>query len=189
MLVCLEIFTRGKPTSNMSTLRCVRSIGIHILFCSYLCLLFRLRGVGLSSIACGYMLVTYYSMLLAWVCNAFVDSFGSDNFWAQDEVTGSEAKGYFFNTIIGMGTLGGDLKPTRLVGKNVGYSFFSWAVIYLCVAFGLKWTGRITFFTVRKYLAFGVFIVLYLLLLTTYCAYNYYVHYNSRCKFHLFVIS
>ena len=55
----------------------------------------RLRGVGLSSIACGYMLVTYYSMLLAWVCNAFFTSFGSDNFWAQDEVTGSEAKNYF----------------------------------------------------------------------------------------------
>lgn len=37
----------------------------------------RLRGVGMSSIACGYMLVTYYSMLLAWTLNAFFDSFGS----------------------------------------------------------------------------------------------------------------
>lgn len=106
----------------------------------------RLRGVGLSSVACGYMLVTYYSMLLAWVCNAFFDSFG-DNFWAQEEVTGSEAKGYFFNNIIGMETLGPDLRPTRLVGKNVGYSFLTWALVYLCVAFGLKWTGRITYFT------------------------------------------
>ena len=34
-----------------------------------------------------------------------------------------------------------------MVGKNVGYSFLSWTVIYLCVAFGLKWTGRITYFT------------------------------------------
>jgi SNF family Na+-dependent transporter len=37
-----------------------------------------------------------------------------------------------------MGTLGPDLRPTRLVGKNVGYSF--------CIAFGIKWTGRITYF-------------------------------------------
>lgn len=106
----------------------------------------RLRGVGVASIACGYMLVTYYSMLLAWVCNAFFDTFG-DNFWAQEQVTGSEAKAYFYNTIIGMSTLGDDLRPTRLVGKNVGYSFLTWTIIYLCVAFGLKWTGRITYFT------------------------------------------
>jgi solute carrier family 6 GABA transporter-like protein 1 len=86
-------------------------------------------------------------MLLAWVCNAFFDSFGSNNFWAQPQVTGSEAKDYFFNEIIGMGTLGPDLRPTRLVGKNVGYSFLTWAVIYLCIAFGIKWTGRITYFT------------------------------------------
>ena len=38
------------------------------------------------------MLVTYYSMLLAWVCHAFFDSFGDTNFWAQEQVTGSEAK-------------------------------------------------------------------------------------------------
>lgn len=93
------------------------------------------------------MLVTYYSMLLAWVCNAFFNTFGGDNFWAQPQVTGSDAKEYFYNEIIGMSTLGPDLRPTRLVGKNVGYSFLTWAIIYLCVAFGLKWTGRITYFT------------------------------------------
>ena len=30
----------------------------------------------MASIACGYILVTYYSMLLAWTLNAFFDSFG-----------------------------------------------------------------------------------------------------------------
>lgn len=59
-------------------------------------------------------------MLLAWVCNAFFDSFGSDNFWAQPEVTGTEAKGYFYSSIIGMETLTDTLLPTRLVWKNVG---------------------------------------------------------------------
>lgn len=82
-----------------------------------------LHGIGVSSIACGYMLVTYYSMLLSWVCNAFFDTFEETNFWAQEQVTGSQAKAYFYNEIIGMSTLGDDLYPTRLVGKNVGYSF------------------------------------------------------------------
>jgi len=106
----------------------------------------RLRGVGLSSIACGYMLVTYYSMLLAWVANAFFDSFG-DNFWAQPLVTGSDAKAYFYNEIIGMSTLGPDNRPTRIVGKNVGYALLTWFIVYLCIAFGIQWTGRITYFT------------------------------------------
>jgi SNF family Na+-dependent transporter len=86
-------------------------------------------------------------MLLAWVCNAFFDSFGDDNFWAQSQVTGTQAKEYFTNEIIGMSTLGDDLRPTRIVPANVGYSFLTWSIIYLCVAFGLKATGRITYFT------------------------------------------
>ena len=106
----------------------------------------RLRGVGLSSIACGYMLVTYYSMLIAWVTNAFFDTFGKSNFWSG-EVTGSEANSYFINEIIGTGTVGENMEPTRLVWKNVGYSFLVWIVVYLCVAFGVKVTGRITYFT------------------------------------------
>mmetsp|Transcript_4829 Transcript_4829/g.6585 ORF Transcript_4829/g.6585 Transcript_4829/m.6585 type:complete len:653 (-) Transcript_4829:296-2254(-) len=106
----------------------------------------RLRGVGVISVACGYMLVTYYSMLLAWVTNAFFDSFG-DNFWAQDEVTGGEANDYFFNEIIGMSTLGSNLRPTRMVGPNAGYSALVWFIIYLCTAFGISWTGRITYIT------------------------------------------
>ena len=50
------------------------------------------------SLSGGYMLVTYYSMLLSWVANAFFSSF-KDNFWSQD-VTGSEAKEYFYDNII-----------------------------------------------------------------------------------------
>ena len=47
-----------------------------------------------------------------------------------------------------METLGDDQLATRMVWKNAGYSLLSWAVIYLCVAFGcLKATGRITHFT------------------------------------------
>ena len=51
------------------------------------------------------------------------------------------------NTIIGMESLGEDQMATRMVWKNAGYSLLSWLVIYLCVAFGLKATGRITYFT------------------------------------------
>ena len=51
----------------------------------------RFRGVGMSAIACAFMLVVYYSMLLAWVTRAFFESFGSDDPWANDGITGEEA--------------------------------------------------------------------------------------------------
>ena len=107
----------------------------------------RLRGVGLTSVVCSFIVVTYYSVLIAWVINAFFDSFGSNDPWADEGTTGEDAVGYFYSNVIGMDTLGDDLRPTRIVWKNVGYSFLTWLLIWLCLAFGTKWTGRITYFT------------------------------------------
>ena len=102
----------------------------------------RFRGVGVASVACGFMLVCYYSMLIAWVINAFFDSFTDAAPWDDEAVDGETAIKYFLNEIVGMKTLGDDNRPTRVVKANVGYSFLSWLIIYLCVAFGIKWTGR-----------------------------------------------
>jgi len=33
------------------------------------------------------------------------------------------------------------------VWANAGYSLITWVAIYLCIVFGIKWTGRITYFT------------------------------------------
>ena len=68
--------------------------------------------------------------------NAFFDSFSADAIWKQDPPpTGDDAVMYFFNDIIGMSTVWNspDLRPTRLVGKNVGYSFLGWLIIYVSV--------------------------------------------------------
>lgn len=69
----------------------------------------------MSSIAGAYILVTYYSMLLTWVIHAFFASFGANDPWSDPETSGEEAVQYFFNDIIGMGTLEDDLRPTRVV--------------------------------------------------------------------------
>lgn len=46
-----------------------------------------------------------------------------------------------------METLGPDLRPTRIVWPNVGYSVLSWFIVWACLAFGLTWTGRIAYFS------------------------------------------
>ena len=102
----------------------------------------RLRGVGVSSIACGYMVITYYSMLIAWVMNAFFDSWSDDAPWTDPAINGTTAKLYFYNNIIGMETVNDDLTATRLVGANVGYAALTWFIIWLCIAFGESFCGR-----------------------------------------------
>lgn len=107
----------------------------------------RWRGVGVSSVACAYMVVTYYSVLIAWVIHAFFDSFTDAAPWADEGTTGANATTYFLEEIIGTKTLGADGRPTRVVGVNVGYSALAWFLIWACLAGGTKWTGRITYFT------------------------------------------
>jgi solute carrier family 6 GABA transporter-like protein 1 len=93
------------------------------------------------------MLVTYYAVLIAWVANAFFDTWGSDSPWTDEDVTGGVAVNYFIDEIIGASTVSGDGRPTRMVGRNVGFTALVWIIVYLCVAFGVKWTGRITYVT------------------------------------------
>lgn len=92
------------------------------------------------------MLDTYYVVLIAWVMNGFFDSFSADSPWNDPDLDGATAVGHFIDNIIGAGTLE-DGTPTRLVGMNVFYSFVTWVIIFLCVAWGVKWTGRVAYFT------------------------------------------
>lgn len=102
----------------------------------------RLRGVGLASVTNSYFVVCYYCALLAWTLHSFFDTFREPEAWANG------ASDHFFNNIIGMSTLNeGSQMPTRLVPQNVGYLALSWVVIFFCLIFGVKWEGRITYFT------------------------------------------
>jgi len=107
----------------------------------------RFRGVGVASVCCGFMLVVYYSMLIAWVVHAFFDSFGSDDPWGKADTTGEVAVDYFIGTIIGAETLGDDGRPTRIVWANVGCCALVWILCFFGTAFGVEVTGKITYFT------------------------------------------
>mmetsp|Transcript_13602 Transcript_13602/g.38278 ORF Transcript_13602/g.38278 Transcript_13602/m.38278 type:complete len:645 (-) Transcript_13602:4507-6441(-) len=108
----------------------------------------RLRGVGVCSLACAFMVSSYYVVLIGWVVNAFISSWDEDSPWGNPELTGDEAVNYFYDEIVGMSTVTGpDLMPTRIVGKNVGYTAFVWIIVYVVLSFGLRTTGRITYVT------------------------------------------
>lgn len=109
----------------------------------------RLRGVGLASVGCGFMLDTYYVVLIAWVINGFFDTFSPDSPWNDPDLTGGDAVGHFVSNIIGASTVPDDGlgPPTRVVWANVGYAFLTWFLIFISTAWGVKVTGRIAFFT------------------------------------------
>jgi len=94
------------------------------------------------------MVSSYYVVLIGWVVNAFISSWDEDSPWGNPELTGDEAVNYFYDEIVGMSTVTGpDLMPTRIVGKNVGYTAFVWIIVYIILSFGLRTTGRITYVT------------------------------------------
>lgn len=101
----------------------------------------------LASVGCGFMLDTYYVVLIAWVINGFFDTFSPDSPWNDPDVTGGDAVGHFVSNIIGASSLPDDGTPTRMVWANVGYSALTWFLIFISVAWGVKVTGRIAFFT------------------------------------------
>lgn len=119
----------------------------------------RMRGVGICSIACGYITLTYYSMLLTWTTRALFESGSSAAPWSNSTATSDDGVSYFFNEIIGGGEMS-DM-PTKLVGANVGYSLLMQAIIFLCIGFGLKITGIITYVTMGLPTVF-LFIFLFL---------------------------
>jgi len=75
----------------------------------------RLRGVGLASVGCGFMLDTYYVVLISWVINAFFSSWSEDAPWNNENLTSDDALKYFLNTVIGGETVGESGRPTRKV--------------------------------------------------------------------------
>ena len=86
--------------------------------------------------------------LILLVGSAFFDSFGDEDPWAKEGGDGTEAMDYFFTQIVGWDTARKEtLRPTRLVGANVGYSALVWFCVWLCLAFGTEWTGRVAYIT------------------------------------------
>lgn len=109
----------------------------------------RFRGLGLASVFCGFILNTYYCVLIAWVCRMFIYSCaGSEGRWAGR--SGEDAYDWFLETVTGYDSdvNGLNFVPTRLVGWNVLALAFVWLFIYFSLAFGVKWSGRISYVTV-----------------------------------------
>lgn len=107
----------------------------------------RARGLGLASVVCSFVLNSYYSALLAWVVRMFIFScMGSTGRW-RGLAKASDAYAWFLENVTGQ-TKAAGLVPTRIVWENLLALLFVWVVVFVCLAFGIKWTGRVAYITV-----------------------------------------
>lgn len=63
-------------------------------------------------------------------------------------MTESEAFNWFLETVLSTSTVQeNSLLPTRLVPENVAALAFIWLAIFVALAFGVKWAGRLSYIT------------------------------------------
>lgn len=125
----------------------------------------RTKGVGISLVFNGYVVVVYYVPILAWMMHYFRCSFQSPLPW---ENRGEE---FYYGDVIGNidpipGTFTGtggvasyaSYPGTGMVAETVGWLVFVWFVVWLCMFKGMGLTGRVVYFTMG--LPFVVSIIL-----------------------------
>ena len=76
-------------------------------------------------------------MIISWCLRALLESGSIEAPWNAEEVLVSDSTSYFILEIVGEETLGPDMRPTRLLGVNVGYSALTYFLIFICSAFGM----------------------------------------------------
>lgn len=113
----------------------------------------RLKGLGLSLVFNGYVVVVYYVPILAWVMNYFRNSFQSPLPWQ-----GRNDEFYMRDVIANVDPIPGEIvngsvvsytqyPGSGLVGETVGWTAFTWFIVWLCMHKGVGLTGRVVYFT------------------------------------------
>lgn len=100
----------------------------------------RLRGLGLASIFGGYIVSSYYMVIMAWVLVYFFRSFQSVLPW-----TVKDPNDYFNEDILALPTDGNKTDPTVLIGPSFGTLILTWVMVYFCLWKGVTLTGKIVY--------------------------------------------
>lgn len=114
----------------------------------------RLKGAGLSLLYVGLVVSPYFVVNLAWIMSYFRHSFRSPLPWKED------GQDFYMNKVVANpdpipGTYGADGSVTSyvqypgigLIGETVGWTAFTWFLIYISIFRGVGLTGRVVYFT------------------------------------------
>lgn len=99
----------------------------------------RLRGIGVGAIFAGFVVVVYYSVVIAWCLIFLINSFHADLPWAAD------SKAYFFGSVLQLSDSINDI-------GGINWQVFAallavWVMIYFSVWKGVKSVGKVVAIT------------------------------------------
>ncbi|OLN83091.1 Sodium-dependent neutral amino acid transporter B(0)AT3 [Colletotrichum chlorophyti] len=114
----------------------------------------RAKGVGFGVIYNGYAVTIYFVPMIAWILKFFRYSFQSSLQWE------GRTEEFYNNQILEKvdaipGEIGNDgsvlsytsYPGTAVNGETLGWTIFTWVIMWLCVFRGVGLTGRVVYFT------------------------------------------
>ncbi|KAF2725578.1 SNF-domain-containing protein [Polychaeton citri CBS 116435] len=115
----------------------------------------RFRGVGMGMIMVGFIVSVYYTPILSWVMVYFRSSFTNSFPWMDDP------EAYYMHVVNAVSPIPGTFSEdgssvrsyarypgTGIDGELVGWTIFSWLVIWLCLYKGIAVTARAIYITI-----------------------------------------
>lgn len=115
----------------------------------------RLKGTGLSLIFVGFVVSPYFVANLAWIMIYFRNSFVSPLPW-----TGRGKEFYLQDVVANVDPIPGNYTDNYasvidytkypgvgVIGETVGWTIFTWFLVWLCIFRGVALTGRVVYFT------------------------------------------
>lgn len=113
----------------------------------------RLKGLGSSLLYIGFVVGPYFVANLAWIMIYFRHSFTSPLPW-----TGRSEEFFYQDVVANVDPIAGNKTSTGvidyvqypgigLIGETVGWTAFTWFLVWLCIFRGVGMTGRVVYFT------------------------------------------
>jgi len=97
----------------------------------------QLSGIGMASVLCGFVVVSYYAVVMAWSILYFIHSFTLA--W------GSNTKSFFFNSVLHLSSGAGE---TGFIVPGIIFALvIVWALVYFSVWKGVKSVGKVVMVT------------------------------------------
>lgn len=125
----------------------------------------RLKGLGFSLLYIGFIVGPYFVVNLSWIMIYFRNSFQSPLPWE------GRSEDFFYNDVVANvdaipGVIDGDTvvsykdyPGTALIGETVGWTAFTWFLVWISIFRGVGLTGRVVYFTMGLPLVMTIIIV------------------------------
>ncbi|KXS22548.1 Sodium:neurotransmitter symporter [Gonapodya prolifera JEL478] len=107
-----------------------------------------LRGMGLASQVCGYIVPMYYNVLISYALFYLLKSFVNPLPWTANGGSADNVSEYFYDEVLQYSSInGGDPAPSVVVPSLYGLTVFVWIAIYAALFRGPSVMGKVSMVT------------------------------------------